>query len=78
LHEVGPVGGRATSGRDGRRLEWSAEVCENLLDGPRFGDERDQPDVAAAVRALERKLLPNRAISFAQAIREVLCEPGFA
>ena len=30
LHELAPVGGWATSGRDGRRLEWFAEVCENL------------------------------------------------
>ena len=35
LHELAPVGGRATSGRDGRRLEWLAEVCENLPDRPR-------------------------------------------
>ena len=59
LDELAPVGGRATSGRDGRRLEWFAEVCENLLDRPRFRDERDQPDVTAAVRALKRKLLPH-------------------
>jgi hypothetical protein len=49
LHELARVGGRATSGRAGRRLEWFAEVCGNHLDGPRFGDERDQPDVTAAV-----------------------------
>ncbi len=30
LHEFAPVGGRATSGRDGRRLEWFAEVCQGL------------------------------------------------
>jgi len=30
LHELAPVGGRATSGRDGRRLEWFAEVCQGL------------------------------------------------
>ena len=30
LHELAPGGGRATSGRDGRWLEWFAEVCENL------------------------------------------------
>jgi len=36
LHELAPVGGRATSGRDGRRLEWFAEVCENLPDRPWF------------------------------------------
>ena len=59
LDELAPVGGRATSGRDGRRLEWFAEVCENLLDRPRFRDERDQPDVTTTRRALERKLVPH-------------------
>ena len=58
LHELVPVGGRATSGRHRRRFEWFVEVCENLPDRPRLCDERDQPDVAAAPRALERKLLP--------------------
>jgi hypothetical protein len=37
LHDLAPVGGRATSGRDGRRLERFAEVCENLPDRPWFG-----------------------------------------
>ena len=59
LDELAPVGGRATSGRHRWRLEWFAEVCENLPDRSRLGDERNQPDVAAAVRALERKLLPH-------------------
>jgi len=52
--------------------------CEDLSDRPRFGDEGDQPDVAAIRRALERKLLPHRGMSFAQTIREVSCERGFA
>ena len=30
LHDLAPVGGRATSGREGRRLERFAEVCEDL------------------------------------------------
>jgi hypothetical protein len=30
LHEFAPVGGRAAGGRDGRRLQRLAEVCENL------------------------------------------------
>ena len=34
LHELAPVGGRAAGGRDGRRLERFAEVCQNLPDGP--------------------------------------------
>ena len=59
LREVGPVGGRATSRRHRRRFERFAQVGEDLPDRPRLRDERDQPDVAAAVRALERKLLPH-------------------
>ena len=56
LHELAPVGRWATSGRDGRRLERFAKMGQYLADRPWFRDERDQPDVAAAVRALERKL----------------------
>ena len=48
LHELSPVGGRATSGRDGRRFEWFAEVCQDLPDRPRFGHGR-----AATTGALE-------------------------
>ncbi len=65
-------------GRDRRRFERFAQMGEDLPDRPRFGDEGDQPDVAATRRALERKLLPTRARSFAQAIREVSCDRGFA
>jgi hypothetical protein len=36
-----------------------------------------EPDVATTPRALERKLLPTRAMSFAHAIREVSCERSF-
>ena len=59
LHELAPVGGRASSGREGRRLEWFTHVCEDLPDRLRLRDERDQPDVAAARWALKRKLLPH-------------------
>jgi hypothetical protein len=38
LHELVPVGGRATSGTDGRRFEWFVEVCEVLPDRPRIAD----------------------------------------
>ena len=69
LHEFAPVGRRASGGRDGRRLERLAEVCQDLPDRPWVGDERDQPDVTATTRALQRKIPPTRAISFAQAIR---------
>ena len=58
LHELSPVDRRATGGRDGRRLERFAKMREDFPDRPRLRDERDQPDVAAARWALERKLLP--------------------
>jgi len=58
LHKFAPVGGRPAGGRDGRRFERFAEVREDLPDRPGLGDERDEPDVAAARRAQERKLLP--------------------
>jgi len=59
LYEFAPVGRRASGGRDGRRLERLAEVRENLTNGSRLSDERGEPDVAAATRALQRKLLPH-------------------
>ena len=75
LHELAPVGGRAPGGRDGRRLEWFAEVCQWLTSRGRrhpgllplanlslrvsrlLPAVSSEPDVAAARRALERKLL---------------------
>ena len=57
LHELSPVGRRATGGREGRWFEWFAEVCQDLPDRPRIGDECDQPDVAAAGGARKWKLL---------------------
>ncbi|MFN9368080.1 MAG: aminotransferase class I/II-fold pyridoxal phosphate-dependent enzyme, partial [Planctomycetia bacterium] len=42
-----------------RRLERFAKECENLPDRARRRDEGNEPDVTAAVRALERKLLPH-------------------
>ena len=59
LHELAPIGGRATGRRDWRRHERFAEMGQDLPDRPWFRDERDQPDVAAARWALERKLLPH-------------------
>jgi hypothetical protein len=52
LHELAPVGRRASSRRDGRWFERFAEMCEDLPDRPWLRDERDQPDVAAARWAL--------------------------
>ena len=75
LDELAPVGGRPASGRDGRRFERFAEMCQWLtsrgrshpvllpLANLRFEVSRllpavsSEPDVAAARRALERKLL---------------------
>ena len=59
LHEIGPVGGRTTSGRHRRRFERFGEVREYLPDRPRLRDEGYQPDIAATRWALERKLLPH-------------------
>ena len=39
LHELGPSGRWATSGRHRWRFERIAEVCENIPDHPRFRDE---------------------------------------
>jgi hypothetical protein len=57
LHELGPVGGRATGGRDGRQFERFAEVREDLPDRTWIGDECDQPDVTPHPRAFKWKLL---------------------
>ena len=64
LHELSPVGRRATGGRDGRRFERFAQVCQDLPDRPRIGDERDESDVATTPRALQRKLLPHPSHEF--------------
>jgi len=42
LHELSPVDRRTTGGRDGRRLERFAEVCQNFPDRARIGNERDE------------------------------------
>ena len=59
LNQLAPVGGRAAGGRDRWWLERFAQVREDLSDRPRLGDEGNEPDVAAACWALERKLLPH-------------------
>ena len=57
LDELAPVGGWTPGRRDWWWLERFAEVCQDPPDRARLRDERDQADVAAAIRALERKLL---------------------
>ena len=59
VHELTPVGGRAPGRRDGWWLKRFAQMREDLPDRPRFRDECDQPDIAAAVRARKWKLLPH-------------------
>jgi hypothetical protein len=59
LHDLAPVGRWAPGGCERRRLERFAQMREDLPDRPWFRDERDQPDVTPAVRALKRKLLPH-------------------
>jgi hypothetical protein len=77
LHELAPVGGRATGRRDRRRLERFAKVREGLISrgrshpgllplaNLRFEVSRllpavySEPDISAARRALQRKLLPH-------------------
>ena len=77
LHELAPVGGRATSGRDGRRLEWFAEVCENLSDRPRLWCNAISRMSPPQFGHSSENSSPTRAMSFAHAIRDVSCERGF-
>ena len=59
LHELAPVGRRATGRRDGRRFEGFAKMGQDLPNRPWLRDERDQPNVATTTGALEWKLLPH-------------------
>jgi hypothetical protein len=53
LHELSPIDRLATGRRDGRWFERLAEMCQDLPDRPRIGDEGDEPDVVTTPRALE-------------------------
>ena len=64
LHEVSPVGRWATGGRDGWWFERFAEMCKDLPDRPRIGNERDESDVATTPRARKRKLLAHPSHEF--------------
>jgi hypothetical protein len=44
LHELAPVGGRATSGRHWWRLERFAKMRKDFPDRPRLRDERHRAD----------------------------------
>ena len=55
LHELSPVGRWPAGGRDGRRLERFAEMCQDLPDRPRIGDERDESDVATTPKGTQKE-----------------------
>ena len=78
LDKFVPFGGRPASGRDGWRLERFAKMREDLSDRPRLWCKemsRMSPPHAGHRRGNSS---PTRAISLAQAIREVSCERGFS
>ena len=58
LHELSPVGRRATGGRDWRRLERFAQMREDLPDRPRIGNERDESDVATTPEGTQKETPP--------------------
>jgi len=58
LHELFPVGRRATGGRDWRRLERFAQMREDLPDRPRIGNERDESDVATTPKGTQQETPP--------------------
>ena len=55
LHELSPVGRRATGGRDWRRLGRFAQMREDLPDRPRIGNERDESDVATTPKGTQKE-----------------------
>jgi len=58
LHELFPVGRRATGGRDWRRLERFAQMREDPPDRPRIGNERDESDVATTPKGTQQETPP--------------------
>ena len=55
---------KSVSGKNGRRFEQFAEVCQDFPNRPQLRDERNQSNIAAAVQAVERKLLPDSGHEF--------------
>lgn len=61
LNELALVSRWATGSRAGRRSVRFVDACRNVLDQLWFGDERDQPDVAATPRPKKGDSSPTRA-----------------
>ena len=78
LHELAPVGGRPASGRDRRRFERFAEMCQDLPNRPRLWCKEMSRMSPPHAGHSSGNFSPTRAISLAQAIREVSCERGFS
>jgi hypothetical protein len=74
LHELAPVGGRATSGRHWWRLERFAKMRKDFPDQPGLVGECDEPDVAAICWA--RQSLPCYA-SFLRAFSSLAASPEY-
>ena len=71
LDKFVPFGGRPASGRDGRRFERFAEVGENLPNRPRLWCKEMSRMSPPHAGHSSGNFSPTRAISLAQAIREV-------
>jgi hypothetical protein len=78
LDELAPVGGWAMSGRHRWWFERFAEMGENLADGPWLWCNAISRMSPPQLGHSSGNSSPTRAMSFAQAIREVSCERGFA
>jgi hypothetical protein len=59
LHELSPVGGRTTGGRDGQRLERFAQMREDLPDRPCLGCNAMSRMLPPHPRALQQTLFPH-------------------
>ena len=78
LDKFVPVGGWASSGRDRRRFERFAEMCQDLPNRPRLWCKEMSRMSPPHAGHSSGNFSPTRAISFAQAIRDVSCERGLS
>ena len=77
LDKFVPVGGWASSGRDRRRFERFAEMCQDLPNRPRLWCKEMSRMSPPHAGHSSGNFSPTRAISLDQAIREVSWERGF-